>query len=179
MRFSQFDFKNIFIQCSFESSANLLFFHKSKYFFIRFVKICTTTKLNWWMIMSLLKMIFETIDTIANAMKNIFKMNILTTENTTIIDDCSSWNKLLSTSTTITAYATTIIFLNQLILCFEINFRIVNFTTSLSSLIYITKTFAKFNSIIRFKRQLRDIWTILSSSFRINMFLNVELTKWT
>ena len=122
MRFFQFDFKNIFIQCSFESSANSLFFYKSKYFCIRFVKICTTTELNWWMIMSLFKIIFETIDTIANAMKNIFKkMNILTTENTTIIDDCTSRNKLLSTNTTIIAYAATIIFLNQLILCSEKN----------------------------------------------------------
>ena len=110
MRFFQFDFKNIFIQCSFENSANSLFFHKSRYFCIKFVKICTTTKLNWWMIMSLLKMIFETIDTTASAMKDIFKMNILTTENTTIIDDRSSWSKLLSTNTTITAYAITIIF---------------------------------------------------------------------
>ena len=67
--------------------------------------------------MSLLKMIFVTVDTIAtidaNAMKNIFKMKTFI-ENI-VDDDAASKNKLLSINTTIIAYATAIIFLNQFV----------------------------------------------------------------
>lgn len=78
--------------------------------------------------------------------------------------------------TTMTTNATTIIFLNQSTLCFVEVFRKARFAIFEFEVKW--KALENSSSIIRSRRQFRNMWTTFLFSFRTTMLLMLEFIKW-
>lgn len=82
----------------------------------------------------------------------------------------------VSLITTMTTNVTTMIFLNQSTLWFDEAFRKARFVIFKFAIKW--KTFENSNSIIRSRRQFRDMWTTFLLSLRTTMSCVSKFTKW-